>query len=81
MIGKQVLWSELQKALDREREAVNFWKQLEEELKNIGKGECLRYECKEGGSIISQMVLKYQIGKLKGLKLVIEGNYAYVYRE
>ena len=81
MLGKFVSMDELKSILVREEEKDNFQEQLESEVRGIKKGECLRYECKEGGSKIQRTVFILLIADIKGLKLATSGNYAYVYRE
>ncbi|MBA7587713.1 hypothetical protein ES708_29747 [subsurface metagenome] len=85
MIGKPITSEEFQGVLNREESKQEFRKQLEEELKGIKPGECLLYEVKEGmgalAGAFAEMSFSFFVDKIGGLKMIVEGSRAYVYRE
>ena len=81
MRGKPVSGEELQKVLDREKSREEGRKQLEAELKAIKPGECLLYEARTEMGILGNLGLSLFIGKIKGLKMITEGDKTYIYRE
>jgi len=84
MIGKNVFMDELKAVLAeraRKKEEVSLREVFERELRSIKKGECLRYECKEGFATLQETTLLLFIANIKGLKLVTSGNFAYIYKK
>lgn len=80
MIGRPVTSNELQEVLDREKKREERREQLEEELKAVKPGECLVYEARAGTGSLASFGLSLFVDRL-GLKMVAEGDKAYIYRE
>ena len=81
MIGKIVSIDEIQPLLDKKEQRGEFEAQLRAEVGAIKKGQCLRYECKEGESSIQKAALQLLLIDFKGLELAASGNFAYIYRK
>ena len=80
MIGKPVSGDELKKVLDRQAERDKFVKQVEEELKALKRGECRAYESRPEAPLWVNVGLAILVNKIKGLKMIKEGKYTYIYR-
>jgi len=81
MIGKPVSADDLEKLLARQAERDRCVKQMEDELKALKQGECLLYESRPEAPLWANVGLSLLVDKIKGLKMIKEGNCVYVYRE
>lgn len=81
MIGKPVPADELENVLARQAERDRFVKQIEGELKALKQGECLRFIEQPEAPLWLSVGLALLVDKIKGLKMIKEGNCAYIYRE
>lgn len=79
-IGKPVSADELEKVLARQAERDRLVKQMEDELKALKQGECLLYESRPEAPLWVSVGLSLLVDKIKGLKMIKEGNCVYVYR-
>ncbi len=81
MIGKPVTAYVLEKVLARQKEKSKYVEQMEEELKDIKRGECLLYEFRLDNVLWASMGLALLVNERKDLKAIKEENCVYVYRE
>ncbi len=83
MIGKKVPFTEVEKVLEKEHDREYVCDQIKAEMMALDKGECLFYHIigeSSGIQLLALRSLLVEIGD-KGLKVVLDGDDIYVYRE
>lgn len=73
--------NEFQEILRRQKRLNAFTEELMAELKGIQPGQCLRYGIPKVSNPFLSLSLSVMAASIKGLKVITEGEYSYVYRE